>query len=82
MPDVLKELKPFFKGAFINNEGFKPETALERVKSGFCQAVTFGQLALANPTLPEKIKNNIALNTDIKWDNLFAGGETGYTTYE
>jgi len=31
MPDCLAQLRPFFKGAFIANQGYTPETGLRRI---------------------------------------------------
>ena len=51
----MSALKPFFKkGCLINNEGYTPEFAEERISNNFCTAISFGKLAINNPNLVEK----------------------------
>ena len=81
LPDTLQALKPFFKRALINNDGFNPESALERIKYNLCTAVAFGKLSITNPNLPERIRDKLPLNTEFDFPTFYSGGEKGYTTY-
>lgn len=43
--------------------------------------VSFASLAVSNPDLPERIRNNWELNKNIDYTTLFSGGKVGYTDY-
>lgn len=75
----MKGLKPFFSGVFINNDGFNPETGLQRIQAGLCDAISFGKMSINNPDLPERIKNNWPINTNYDWSTFYTPGEKGYT---
>lgn len=81
MPDVAKVLRPFFNGVIINNDGFTPQTGLEKMKSGIAQAIAFGRLGITNPDLPNRIKNNYPLNNNLDFSTFYGGGAKGYTEY-
>lgn len=82
MPDCASQLKPFFNnGNIICSEGFTPESGLETFKKGVASAICLGQLAITNPDLPERMKNNWPLNKNLDYAHFYKGGETGYTDY-
>lgn len=43
--------------------------------------MSFGRIAISNPDLPERIRNNWPINYKIDFKNLFAPGPEGYTDY-
>jgi len=77
-------MKEVFGGAFIANEQFTPQSAADAVASGAADAVAFGQLFIANPDLPERIRSAAPLNEpDPSTFYQTADGDrsAGYTDY-
>ena len=81
IPEVAKTFREAFKGTLITNQNHTPETALDYINKGWADLVTFGKLYLANPDLPERIKNGWELNTKFDFGTFFTPGEKGYTDY-
>lgn len=81
--DVCKAFRPFFTGILIGNDSFTPETGIAKIRSGLCDAISFGRLYISNPDLAERITNNWPVNS--KYDlKTFYGcnlGASGYTDY-
>jgi N-ethylmaleimide reductase len=73
-------LKRAFRGAYIANNGYTRELALEAVRDGRADAVAFGKLFISNPDLVERLRRDAPLNP---WDpKTFYGGDArGYTDY-
>jgi len=81
MPDCLSALKPFFKGAFITNEGYNAESGLKRIQANECEAINYAKIAIANPDFPERVKNNWPLS-DMDPATLFHSEDgKGYCDY-
>lgn len=69
-----------FRGAYIANNGYTREMALDAVASGRADAVAFGKAFLANPDLVERFRLNRPLNApDPK--TFYGAGVEGYTDY-
>ena len=81
IPEVAKAFRGAFKGTIITNQNHTPETALAFISKGWADLVTFGKLYLANPDLPERIKNGWELNTNWDYSTFFVPGEKGYIDY-
>jgi 2,4-dienoyl-CoA reductase-like NADH-dependent reductase (Old Yellow Enzyme family) len=78
--NVAKTFRPYFKGLLMTNMRHTPETALETIKAGSADLISFGRLFISNPDLPQRIKNGWPLAAFD--DNTFYGGkEKGYTDY-
>ncbi len=73
-------IKKNFGGVVIANEQFTPELALETINSGEADAVSWGQLFLANPDLPARIASGGPFNTPNP-ATFYAQGAEGYTDY-
>jgi N-ethylmaleimide reductase len=73
-------LRKAFGGAYIGNNGYTRESAIEAVASGHVDAVAFGKLFISNPDLVERLRTGAPLN---EWDQttFYGGGEHGYTDY-
>lgn len=80
MPSTLALFRPHFNGAFISAGGYTPESAAEAVSYGAADAVAFGRTYIANPDLPERIKEGVAL-TPYNRATFYGGAEKGYTDY-
>lgn len=74
------EIKRKFGGPLIANERMTVEQAQMLLESGEADAVSWGQLFIANPDLPERIKLNGPFNTPNP-KTFYAEGAEGYTDY-
>ena len=68
------------KAAWMVNNGYDRDLALDAVESGKADLVAFGKPFIANPDLVKRLKDNTVLNTP---DNatFYGGGAQGYTDY-
>lgn len=73
-------LKQQFGGPYIANEVFSLEQSNAWLASGKADAVAFGVSFIANPDLPERFRQNAALNTPHP-EHFYSGGPVGYTDY-
>ncbi|WP_026471737.1 alkene reductase [Alkanindiges illinoisensis] len=73
-------IKQKFGGVFIANEKLEREQAERLLELGEADAVSFGQLFIANPDLVERFKQQAELNTPNP-ATYYAEGATGYTDY-
>ena len=69
-----------FKGAYIANNGYTRQMALDATQSGRADAVAFGRLFIANPDLVERLKLNAPLN-EPNPKTFYASDAVGYTDY-
>ncbi len=67
--------------AFFVNTNYDKEQGVEVLKNGLADAVVFGRLHISNPDLADRLINNLELNTELKFKNLYGGGAEGYTDY-
>ena len=77
---VAENLKPFFKGVYIANNGLNYETGNQLIEKGHADGVTFGRMFISNPDLVKRFQNGWPLN-DLKPEYLYGGGELGYIDY-
>ncbi|GMB80437.1 alkene reductase [Shinella zoogloeoides] len=68
------------KAAWMVNNGYNRELAIDAVEEGRADLVAFGKLFIANPDLVERLKNDTVLNPPDK-DTFYGGGARGYTDY-
>ncbi|GAB3454795.1 alkene reductase [Massilia terrae] len=69
-----------FKGAYIANNGYTRDMAIEAVESGHADAVAFGRLFIANPDLVQRLKFNARLNVPNP-QTFYSPGPVGYIDY-
>lgn len=74
------QLREAFGGPFIANERFSPEQAAADLAEGRADAISFGLKFIANPDLPERLRQGAPLN-EVKRETLYAGGAEGYVDY-
>ncbi len=67
-------------GAWIVNNGYDRQMALDVVASGRADLVAFGKAFISNPDLVHRLQVDAALAVPDK-DTLYGGGATGYTDY-
>ena len=68
------------KAAWMVNNGYNRELAIDAVESGKADLVAFGKLFIANPDLVERLKDETALNAPDQ-GTFYGGGAKGYTDY-
>lgn len=73
-------LRAHFKGAYMANNGYDRDLALEKVQSGEADLVAFGRPFIANPDLAARLLRNAPLNTGNQ-ATYYGGGAEGYTDY-
>jgi len=73
-------LRKHFAGAWMVNNSYNRDFAIEAIESGYADLVAFGKLFIANPDLVERLRNDGPYN-DLDADHLYGGGAEGYTTY-
>lgn len=59
---VSLEMKRKFGGTYIANQGLTAESGAKLVSEGIADAVSYGQLFIANPDLVRRLKENAPLN--------------------
>ena len=79
-PITANMFRSKFKGTLISAGGYNRDLALEAVSSGNADAVAFGRQFIANPDLPERLKQNTPLNPYDR-NTFYGGAEKGYTDY-
>jgi 2,4-dienoyl-CoA reductase-like NADH-dependent reductase (Old Yellow Enzyme family) len=79
-PRIVPALKQAFGGVLIANQRVDKATAEKLLASGEADAVSWGQLFIANPDLPKRLELDAPLNEPIP-STFYAPGSTGYTDY-
>ncbi|PZN96162.1 MAG: alkene reductase [Hyphomicrobiales bacterium] len=80
LPFDYATLRKAFNGAYIANNGFTRELAIETIENDGADAIAFGRLFIANPDLVERLRRNAPLNTPVV-ETFYGGDEKGYTDY-
>lgn len=73
-------LKEQFGGVYIANEKFTKQSADAAIGRGDCDAVAFGQLAIANPDLVRRFAQGAALNVPVP-ETFYSHDAAGYVDY-
>ncbi|MEF7616841.1 alkene reductase [Aquincola sp. MAHUQ-54] len=79
-PFDYQALRSRFPGAWMVNNGYDRDMALDAVASGRADLVAFGKPIIANPDLGRRLRENAPLNP-IDPATLYGGGAKGYTDY-
>jgi N-ethylmaleimide reductase len=79
-PVAAQLIRKHYKGVIIAAGGFKADSAEAIVNAGDADLVAFGRDFIANPDLPERIRNKQPLNAYDR-PSFFGGTEVGYTDY-
>ena len=69
-----------FKGAYIANNGYTRDMALDAIASGSADAVAFGRAYISNPDLVQRLKANAPL-AKANSSTFYAPGPEGYIDY-
>ncbi|MDB4875772.1 MAG: alkene reductase [Gemmatimonadetes bacterium] len=73
-------LRPIFRRTLISTGGYSPASAERALERHRADLVGFGRLFIANPDLPERIRNGAQLNEPDQ-TTFYTPGEHGYIDY-
>ena len=76
----LEALRSLFKGAYIANNAYTPELALQARQQGKAELICFGRPFLANPDLVARLKQGAEL-AEAPMELWYGGDEHGYTDW-
>ena len=79
-PFNYQALRKAFPGAYLANNGYTRELAVEAVSSRRADLVAFGRAFISNPDLVERLRDNAPLN-EPDTTTFYCCGEHGYTDY-
>jgi N-ethylmaleimide reductase len=79
-PVAAKSLRLHFHGPIIAAGGFNGESAEAILQSGDADLVAFGRHFIANPDLPQRLRQHLPLNAYDR-ASFFGGTDIGYTDY-
>lgn len=79
-PPVAPLIRKVFKGVLVLNSDYDFERGQAAIAEGAADAITYGRPFLANPDLPRRFAEGLALNVDnpATW---YSQGDEGYITY-
>jgi len=80
IPNLAKAFRPHFKNTLITNGNLTYEEAKRRINEGEADLACFGVLFIANPDLPERLKNGWPL-AQADPETFFSAGSKGYNDY-
>jgi N-ethylmaleimide reductase len=78
--DMVSTIRRRYKGTLVVAGGFEADTAAHWLREGVADLIAFGRKFIANPDLPERLREGAALNIDDP-TTYYGGGEKGYTDY-
>ena len=76
----IRALRAAFAGAYIANNGYNRETALEATARDRADMVAFGRAFIGNPDLVQRLRDNRPL-FEAPMATYFGGGAEGYTQF-
>jgi len=79
-PPVSPLIRKAFKGPLVLNSDYDFTRGQAAIAQGAADAITFGRKFLANPDLPHRFANSLALNADDQ-KTWYSQGAEGYVTY-
>lgn len=68
------------KGAWMVNNGYSRDLALQTIADGKADLIAFGRSFISTPDLVRRLREGAALN-ELRADKLYGGGAEGYTDY-
>ncbi len=79
-PVTVSDLRPFYPGIIMANGEYDKAKAAAAIACGSADMVSFGRDFLANPDLPERLRQEAELN-EPNPKTFYGGGAEGYTDY-
>lgn len=78
--DFRQRVRDTFGQVIMAAGGYSVEKAERNIREGYIDAVAFGRDYIANPDLPERIRQDAPLNQQHP-ETFYGGGTEGYTDY-
>ena len=79
-PFDFDALRKLWSGAWIVNNGYTRQMALDAVATGRAEAVAFGKAFISNPDLTRRLREDLPLAA-LDQKTMYGGGAEGYTDY-
>lgn len=79
-PPIAPAIRRAFAGPLILNSDYDGDKAQAVLDAGIADAIAFGRPFLANPDLPDRLANGVALNKD-EAKTWYSQGPEGYVDY-
>lgn len=79
-PFDFAALRRAFAGAYIANNGYSRDLAIEVLRENRADLIAFGKLFISNPDLVERLRRGAPLNAPDR-ETFYGGAEAGYTDY-
>ncbi|MCC4116168.1 alkene reductase [Aromatoleum toluclasticum] len=79
-PFDFAALRSRFPGAWMVNNGYTRELAMQTVANGKAELIAFGKAFIGNPDLVRRLREDAPL-TAPRIDRFYGGGAEGYTDY-
>ena len=79
-PNALTTLRANFSGAYMANNAYNRQMAIDAIDSGEADLIAFGSLFIANPDLVVRLRQDAPLNTPNP-ETYYGGSAEGYTDY-
>ena len=76
----ISSLRALWNGVYMTNSQYDYKTGNEALAEGKADLISFGQLFIANPDLPERFAKKAPLNKPDP-DSFYGGDEKGYIDY-
>ena len=76
----FQRLRQVFNGAYIANGDYERASAIKAVGEERADFIAFGKLFIANPDLPQRLRQDGPYNAP-RPDSFYAGGAEGYDDY-
>jgi N-ethylmaleimide reductase len=79
--EIKSAVRKLFSNTLILSGGYNFEKAEADLQNGYCDLVAFGRPFINNPDFVDRLKNEWALSSDLKFDLFYTPGPNGYTDY-
>lgn len=76
----FQALRREFVGAWMVNNGYTRDLAIDAVESGYADLVCFGRAFIGNPDLAARLRDDLPI-VGSNEDTWYGGGADGYTSY-
>ncbi len=80
VPPVAPAIRRTYSGVLVLNSDYGAENGQAQLDSGIADAIAFGRTFIANPDLPRRFRDGMALNKDVM-ETWYSQGPEGYTDY-
>lgn len=81
-PFDYEALRRLYSGVWMVNNGYTKEMAVDALRSGRADMVSFGRAMITTPDLPRRFRDNLPLNEPFADAPVYGGtGPHGYTDY-